>query len=276
MTEILSAQHALAIVEHCPFALLVTDINGRIISYNPAFEQLVGRAQADDLQGHSLADIGNHPARKLLGPEESVCWTDRNDRQYHFEIQRIDLPGKTFAQARLFIDVSRQVELEQAHDSLNEELKQQTLTDSVTGLLNQRGVLLALEPQVARSRRYNSPMTVIMMDAQCQSDGDNVRLHVARLLKDQLRWADLIGCTEQHEFLLILPETTPEAGLRLAAKLQQRLREMSEQELGSAEVDTCYGVTGWRRSDNAKTLLKRAGMALSRARSEHHQQPIAL
>jgi diguanylate cyclase (GGDEF)-like protein/PAS domain S-box-containing protein len=276
MTETLSAQHALAIVEHCPFALLVMDINGRIISYNQAFERLVGRAQADDLQGQSIAEIGNHPARNLLGAEASVCWTDRNNTRHHFEIERIELPGKDFAQARLFIDISRQVELEQAQDTLNEELKQHTLTDPVTGLLNQRGVMLALEPQVARSRRYNSPMAVIMMNVQCQSDCDSVRLHVAQLLKDQLRWADLIGCNEQHEFMLILPETTPEAGLRLAAKLQQRLQEMVEQKLDGKLVDTCYGVTGWRRSDNADTLLKRARMALSSARFEHHNHPIAL
>jgi GGDEF domain-containing protein len=119
-------------------------------------------------------------------------------------------------------------------------------------------------------------MAVIMMNVRCQSDCDTARLHVAQLLKDQLRWADLIGCNEQNEFMLILPETTPEAGVRLAAKLQQRLQEMAEQKLDSKLVDTYYGVTGWRRSDNADTLLKRAGMALSSARTEHHNHPIAL
>ncbi len=276
MTETLSAQHALAIVEHCPFALLVLDISGRIVSYNQAFERLVGRAQAAELKGHSITDIGSHPARSLLGAETSLCWTDRNNTPHHFEIEHIDLPGKEFAQARLFMDISRQVALEQAHDTLNEELKRHTLTDPVTGLLNQRGVALALEPQVARSRRYNNPMAVIMMDVQCRSDIDAVRLQVAHLLKDQLRWADLIGCNDQGEFMLVLPETSPEAGLRLAAKLQQRLQELAEREFGSETVDTCYGVTGWRRSDNAETLLKRAAMALSRARSEHTSQPIAL
>lgn len=275
MTETLSEQHALAFIENCPLPLVVTDRQGRVISYNPAFERLVGRAQASELRGRSFADIGNHPARMLLGTGTPVCWKDRNANQYYFDVQSIELSGRDF-QARLFVDITRQVELEQSHDTLNEELKQHILTDPGTGLLNQRGLVLALEPQVARSRRYSSPMAVIMMDIHCQSDTDTVRLHVARLLKDQLRWADLIGCTETHEFVLILPETTPEAGLRLADKLSQRLQEMADRELEGQPIDTCYGVTGWRRSDNANALLSRAGMALSQARSEQRTHSLAL
>jgi diguanylate cyclase (GGDEF)-like protein len=276
MTANLSEQHALAIVEKCPLPLLVTDRQGRIISYNQAFERLVGRAQASDLQGRSFADLGNHPARMLLSTETSVCWTDQNANRHYFEVQNIELADPDVFQVRLYMDITRQVELEQAHDTLNEELKQHILTDRITGLLNQRGVILALEPQVARSRRYSSPMAVIMMDVHCEGDGDGTRLHVARLLKDQLRWADLIGCTESQEFVLILPETTAEAALRLADKLRQRLREMAEHELGGRSLDTCYGVTGWRRSDNANTLLNRAGMALSQARSEQRTHSLAL
>ncbi len=276
MTATLSEQHALAIVEHCPLPLLVTDRQGRIISYNEAFQRLVGRTQAGDLQGRTFADLANHPVRTLLSTETSVCWTDHNAKRHYFEVQNIELSGTEFFQARLFVDITRQVELEQAHDTLNEELKQHILIEPVTGLLNQRGVILALEPQVARSRRYSSPMALIMMDVHCERDRDSTRLHVARLLKDQVRWADLIGCTERHEFVLILPETTPEAGVRLATKLSERVQTMAEQELDGQSIDTCYGVTGWRRSDNANTLLSRAGMALSQARSERRTHSLAL
>jgi diguanylate cyclase (GGDEF)-like protein len=276
MTATLSEQHALEIVEQCPLPLLVTDREGRIISYNQAFEHLIGQAQARDLRNRTFAELRSHPARVLLSNETSVCWTDRNATRHYFEVQAIELAGPDVLQARLYMDITRQVELEQAHDTLNEELKQHILTDRVTGLLNQRGVILALEPQVARSRRYSSPMAVIMMDVHCGGDSDRIRLHVASLLKDQLRWADLIGCTESQEFVLILPETTPEAALRLADKLRQHLHEMADSELGGGSVDTCYGVTGWRRSDNANTLLNRAAMALSQARSEQRTHSLAL
>jgi diguanylate cyclase (GGDEF)-like protein len=177
---------------------------------------------------------------------------------------------------RLYTDISRQVELEQLRNSLDEQLSQSILTDRITGLLNQRGVMLALEPQVARSRRYNSPMAIIMMDLSGGADDERLRVQVAGLLKDQLRWADLVGCSEQREFILVLPETTGEAALRLAEKLTRRVEEMADRDNGSGSVNTCYGVTDWRRSDSAATLLGRAAQALSQARSAHRPNPVAL
>ena len=275
MTENLSQKHALAIVDNFPFPVLVMDKQGCVCSYNPAFEQLVGRVQASDLQGQEFARLGNRPVRMLLSKDKYICWTDRNNTKHHFEVHYIDLPGEDYEYARLFIDISKQVELEQSHATLNEELKQHILTDTITGLLNRRGIMLALEPQVARSRRYNSAMSVIMMEVHCDGDRERLLLHVARLLKDQLRWADLIGCNEHHELILVLPETTAEAAKQLADKLEQRLAEM-DGELDARNLSTCYGITGWRKNDNAGTLLKRAGMALSEARSRQNEHSIAL
>lgn len=276
MTDSLSSGIALSIVEHCPFPLLVLDKEGKSIGCNPAFERLVGKAQAVDLIGRGYSDLVNHPLRMLFSGENSVCWTDRNDRQHQFEIHTYELTEQGLCQVRMYIDISRQVELERAGEALSEELKQHVLTDDVTGLLNKRGVVLALEPQVARSRRYNSPISVIMLEVSSDVRHDSARLHIARLLKDQLRWADLIGCTENHEFILVLPETTPEASLRLADKLKQKLQEMADQDLDGLQVNACYGVTGWRRSDNAAALLKRAGNALQKARAEQDEHLVAL
>jgi diguanylate cyclase (GGDEF)-like protein len=275
MTENFSQKHALAIVNNSPFPVLVMDAQGRVCSYNPAFEQLVGRVQASDLQGREIERLDNHPVRALLCRDKFICWTDRNDTKHHFEIHSIEVPGEDCGHARLFIDISKQVELEQAHATLSDELKQHILTDTVTGLLNWRGIMLALEPQVARSRRYNSAMSVIMMEVHCDGDKERLLLDTARLLKDQLRWADLIGCNELHELVLVLPETTAESAIQLADKLERLLAEMGEG-FDDQSLSTCYGVTGWRRQDNASTLLKRASMALSEARSRQGKHSIAL
>jgi len=85
---------------------------------------------------------------------------------------------------------------------------------------------------------------------------------VAQLLKDQLRWADMIGYTEQHEFILVLPETNAEAAVRLADKLEHQLIELMP-----PPADRCcrLGIASWRKSDNAATLLKRTAQSLSQA-----------
>jgi diguanylate cyclase (GGDEF)-like protein len=276
MTECLSPQYALSILHNCQLPLLVLDKQGRMLACNLAFERLVGRSQSADLQGYSYKDLGNHPARILLSDDSTVCWDDRNATTHHFEIQTVDLPDADHAQARLFLDISRQVSLEQAHSRLNEELKQHVLTDHNTGLLNERGIMLALEPQVARSRRYNSTMSVVVLDAHCTTDSSGAHPHIARLLKDQLRWADLIGCSSEQEFILVLPETGSDASMQLIEKLRGLLNEMATQVLSGQTITTSYGIASWRRIDNAETLLSRARMALIQALSEHGEHPVAL
>ena len=276
MTECLSPQYALSILHNCKLPLLVLDKHGRMLCCNHAFERLVGRSQSAELQGYSYKDLGNHPARILLSDENTVCWDDRNATTHHFEIQAVDLPDADQAQARLFLDISQQVSLEQAHTRLDEELKQHILTDHDTGLLNERGIMLALEPLVARSRRYNSTMSVVVIDAHCPADSTRAHPHIARLLKDQLRWADLIGCNGEREFILVLPETGPDASLQLIEKLRDLLNKMADQVLDGESITANYGIAGWRRSDNAETLLGRARMALSQACSEQGEHPVAL
>ena len=65
MTTPLSANQALAIVNHCPFPLLVLDAQGRVIGYNETFKQRVGGAQAAGLLAGEFATPNDHPLRAL-------------------------------------------------------------------------------------------------------------------------------------------------------------------------------------------------------------------
>ena len=276
MAEISSAQEALAIVTICPFPLLIINKNGKITGYNRAFERLVGAAAATQLDNPEFDSMENHPAQALLSGERTVRWMDENNNQRYFEVLSTKLPGNDQFEARFFVDITRQVELEDAHELLNKEFQEHVLTDPVTGLLNRRGVMLALEPQVARSRRYNSPISIVMLDFHGGGDRNRILVAIARLLKDQLRWADLVACTDRQEFVLVLPETTAEAALKLADKLRAQLHELAAEIDPANPLWTCYGVTDWRKSDNANTLLKRAGVALTQARSEQSGKLVAI
>jgi diguanylate cyclase (GGDEF)-like protein len=278
MAETSPLNEALAIIADCPFPLLILDRSGRVTGYNRALEQLVGAERASGLRDLNADSLDDHPLRALLTRERSVCWSDANDEQRYFEIHRTLLTEHNHLEARFFVDITRQVALENTSSRLNKELEEQTLTDPITGLLNSRGLMLALEPQVARSRRYNSPISVVMLDVNGGENGRQMLVATARLLKDQLRWADLVACTEKQQFVLVLPETQTEAALKLAGKLRQQLQALAANNDAAGPCRPCYGVTGWRRNDNAKTLLKRAAAALGRARSSQRDgdRPIAL
>jgi diguanylate cyclase (GGDEF)-like protein len=256
-----AAMPATALLASCPTALMVLDPQGQILAHNPALLELTG-LDAGAL-GSTPAPGG--PVAKLLALRGEGQWTRADGRPLTLRVDSAILDDG--AEARWILDLS-----ETRH--LQAELRAQSLTDEVTGLLNARGVTLALEPQVARARRYNTPMAMIMMEAGADQAGPQLQVQVARLLKDQLRWADIIGCTEQHEFILVLPETSREDALKLADKLSKHLAEFAT--APEQAPQSCYGVTEWRKSDSAATLLQRAATALLQARDEQQGMAVAL
>lgn len=246
-----------AILATCPTALLAVDAQGQVQAHNPALLALTGLS-ANDLAGPALTGL-----RVLDG---DALWTRPDGKALHLRVLHSPLEdgGET-----LWIEDLSELQ------GLREELRAQSLTDAHTGLFNTRGVTLALEPQVARSRRYNSPpMAVIMMEAGTEPASADTRRVVARLLKDQLRWADIIGCSEQGEFILVLPETSRDDALKLADKLSAHLRGPDGESV--PEPWPCYGVTEWRKSDSATTLLQRAASALQQARDAQQGMAVAL
>ncbi len=264
MMQSLSANQAAAIVAHCPFPVVVIDSSGAASGYNGACERLLICLRQCGEHTAAAPPLGDDPLQWLTQASGTVSWTEPGGERRHFAVTSFALPGPDNSQARIFVEISEQVRLQQAHAALDEKLRRDTLTDAVTGLLNERGLILALEPQVARSRRYDRPMAVIMLAFDHHSGRQAMLTDVARLLKDQLRWADLIGCTERREFILVLPETSAEAALGLTDKLAQQLAELAP---GAGNDGVCFGVAGWRKSDSASTLLKRAAQALTGTRA---------
>jgi diguanylate cyclase (GGDEF)-like protein len=269
MTSTFSAMQALAIIESCPFPLVVLDASDRVRARNQAFEQLCaqGRAVQDPVRGPQAVET-------LLSDAMVIPWCEPDGRQRYLEVHRFTLPEADGGEVRIFVDVTRHVRLEQAGESLDIDQAPSTLTDAVTGVLNRRGLKLALEPQVARSRRYNSSLSVVMLSIIETVQRGAVLTDVARLLRDQLRWADLIGCTSRGDFILVLPETTSEAAHKLTDKLGRLLSELRAHRTQDSDW-FCFAIAEWRRTDSASTLLERASSALARAALEPGRRAVA-
>lgn len=276
MMESASTQHALAFLDRCPVPMLIRKATGRITGFNAAFAQLVGQTTA-----HSLLDLDSealhaHPVLPLLENKELICWSLENGQTIFFETRDFTVADSDETHARIFIDVSRQVQLDEANQKLIDELEQHVMTDPLTGLLNRRGVVLALEPQVARSRRYNSSISVIVMHIDATTQHDSLIVDIARLLKDQLRWADLIGRADEHELILVLPETTAQAAIKLADKIKCQIDELISNTCPGENILTSYGITDWRKVDNATSLINRAEKAVDQVRHNESGHSLAV
>jgi len=96
------------------------------------------------------------------------------------------------------------------------ELRQQSIVDPLTVVLNRRGLEQALQRELARYRRYGDDVTVVMVDLDHfkqvndrygHAAGDDVLVRVAEFLTSQLRQTDVVGRYGGEEFVLLLPHT---------------------------------------------------------------------
>ncbi len=119
-------------------------------------------------------------------------------------------------------------------------------TDTLTGLLNRRGIFAAFDVEADRHRRYGHPLTVVLFDVDHfkqindrygHSAGDRVLLNVARSVQEAIRPADYLARWGGEDFLLLLPETplggsagaggaTPPADRRSGNRVRSHHREL--------------------------------------------------
>ena len=270
MMNHLTREEATSLLNASPVAILLLDKSDRLYGFNDAFARLLGDAAAgldtkvDDLHNDGVL------AGLLEGPLVSWIMPDGDTRWLNVETTIVN--GLT---AHFYQDVTEKLRLKQERDVCTADLQDQSLRHAtLTSVLNRRGILVSLEPLVARSRRYNSPLSMVAMGVDAEPERRRLLVQLSFLLKDQTRWADLVGCNKHHDFILVLQETTQDSALQLVEKLNARLSGLSEDQ--QSMVTARYGVTQCQKNDDAESLLERVEGALAEARSKHTGMTIAV
>ena len=268
--EDLSHSAALSLLQSHPIAMLLIDENSKIQGFNGAFAALLGEA-ATTLKGSSHAD---GLVTSLLGPGTVVNWIMPDGDERWLTIETCIVATAPEMTARFYQDVTEKLRLKKERDALQKKLQQQALKDEqLPGLLSRYGIEVSLAPLVSRSRRYNTPLSLVCISIDSSQDRDKAVTKISYLLKDQTRWADLVGCTAGHDFILVLQETTQGAALQLVEKLASRITQINN----SAEnpIHTSYGITECLKNDDAESMLERAEAALVDARQSDSGTVIA-
>jgi len=112
-------------------------------------------------------------------------------------------------------------------------LEQQTITDPLIGIYNRRYLDRRMEEEFSRSRRYGTPLAVLMLDIDHfksindtygHQAGDLVLIHLGKLLLSSIRKADIVARYGGEELVII----TPNSSLGGAVELAERIRRYIE------------------------------------------------
>jgi diguanylate cyclase (GGDEF)-like protein len=107
-------------------------------------------------------------------------------------------------------------------------------TDVLTGLLNRRAFLEALERESARHRRFPRPLTLAYLDvdnfkgindAQGHGAGDKLLMAAAQVMTSSVRDVDSVGRLGGDEFAILMPETDADASKVAMTKVHAKLRD---------------------------------------------------
>jgi diguanylate cyclase (GGDEF)-like protein len=150
-------------------------------------------------------------------------------------------------------------------------------TDPLTGVANRRLLFDTSKRELARSRRYGTPTSLIIIDLDHFKSindrfghlvGDRALSHAAGVLGDAIRDADMISRYGGEEFGILLPMTDLDGAYEVAERCRTRLADAPFQVNGEAvEITASLGVATTVRDGDVDDLLRRADDALLRAKS---------
>ena len=178
---------------------------------------------------------------------------------------------------------STQVALALARARTFEEIRRQAMTDSLTGLLNQRYFKEKVEREIDRSRQTGRPFVLALFDVDDfkrindefgHNTGDLAIMRLGEVLRARVKSIDAAARFGGDEFALILSEADEADGLAVVEAVREDLRQRPVGAAGSLRVSV--GVTQWRPELHTfRDVVAAADEALYRAKGLGKDQVVA-
>jgi diguanylate cyclase (GGDEF)-like protein len=163
--------------------------------------------------------------------------------------------------------------------TLHETVERQAVTDELTGLANLRAFHSILEREIERSKRFNTPLALVMLDLDHfkhindeygHQQGDEVLALVADVLRDFSRDIDAPTRYGGEELAVILPQTDSEGAAQLAERIREAVERLEVPRVdgeGSLRLQASFGVAALPENAASRDgLVAAADAALYRAK----------
>ena len=230
---------------------------------------------------------------RLLTPEEAATLEPAGQAPRHylsvpllsgnsaFRLLLVGRASKTIQPQGLDIAAAMAKQVSVALDKarLIKDLENLATTDGLTRLYNRRTFLQRAESEFERSRRYQRPLSVLMLDVDHfknvndgygHETGDRVLRVLADACRKSLRQQDVIGRYGGEEFVAFLPETPAETALEVAERLRESVAALGvASPTGVVKVTVSIGLaTASRTTAAVAQLINDADQAMYEAKQQ--------
>jgi GGDEF domain-containing protein len=250
----LSPALAASVLRDLPVGIAILDDAAEVVWTNPALAFYLGKAE-DELPEVVAALHDAKLETGSVGRLDQVEGQDGRLRKLLYSISALDDGQRVLS----LVDISaaKRGKFATLRRGL---LNVATRVDPGTGALARDSIFQELVAQVSRSRRYDNPLTVILMRvldaANSQVEDPVASRAIAQALKQRLRWVDSVGVWDDGQFLLLLPETTADAAAALATEICAQLRDLAVKG-GEQPLQAFYALSAWEKGDEALALVDR-------------------
>lgn len=262
-------------------AIIATDLDLQIKYFNPVAEHLLGQP-AGEVVGQRLEDI--HARHDIMPNRLNRALAAVKKRgEYNFSIERKDNGIPLSMECRVsgiwdheqnlvgYVLMLRDIT---ERKRLEEQLRMAATIDKLTGIYNRQTLDDLLSREIARCRRYKTPLSIIMADIDHfkhvndtygHQVGDKVLHAVAETFRESIRLSDVLGRWGGEEFLIIAPQTAKTSAAPMAEKLRKAIERQSFYH--DEPLTVSLGVTEMKEGDTLESLIRRADEALYHAKN---------
>lgn len=199
---------------------------------------------------------------------------DESERYGTIVVDKEDMTGDQVEYLSTFANVAA---LSLKNSNMVEKLKERANTDYLTGLRNHRCFQERLAEEVERSKRYGTPLSLVMIDIDNfkkfndtygHQFGDLALKTVAQTIRGTVRASDLAARYGGEEMAVLLPNTSIEGACAIAGRICENIRRVVVSDgRNAAKVTVSVGVAEFkgdkdrliREADEALYSAKRSG-----------------
>ncbi|HSS45464.1 MAG TPA: GGDEF domain-containing protein [Thermoanaerobaculia bacterium] len=252
---------------------------GTRFRFRPGSAVVIGRVKSADISLPDVSSVSRRHARLRYRTESVVLEDLGSTNGTYVNDTRIEDPavlrsGDRFQVGGVHFKFLQERDVENAYHEAMHDL---VVRDGLTQISNRRHFEEEADRELARARRYERPLTLVVFDLdnfKLINDthghlcGDLVLKQVVRLTTDFLRREQVFARIGGEEFAILTPEARGAGGRVLAERLRGRIARNPFEYAGESFPVTCsYGVAELdAEMKSARELYEAADQGLYRAK----------